>query len=258
MIKTSCIFLLLVPGPLLLPQTRTPETLESHEWPQQGLERVVLVADRDFNSANLQALFTRMVAERGDSSLLMTVTVLTDRGALHRDLKGGLDYSYAFWQREYNKYRGAIPASAQLISIRGNASMRIRYPSGQVEDARISGRSPTELGVGPATYRLARVNLLSSGPLRDTLAPTFYFWGPGPSESVGRALLERELAETGLTYAKVSLERAPVFEDDGEFPVLYPYQRIAAPPDEASYNANLRVHCSNEYGKITCLTYGGK
>ncbi|HEY6390095.1 MAG TPA: hypothetical protein VIX89_02385 [Bryobacteraceae bacterium] len=226
------------------------------------LVQTLIVPVTLFDHDKLRRLFLDSLETDGKNYPVMKIEVFTDPEAALGNFKGSTDIAYDAWRRMFDDYKTRTPQSAQLVSINGNASMRVRGKLGEIYTTVLSGQDPNILVIKSTNLHLAdfHARTLRVGRVgRPVLELAFYYWTPDRyNELTVKEALDERVATTGIPGASVSVEPSPWFIYQEEFPILYPYSLVKEPPNEQEYNSTFRPTCSTVFGSHTCFSFGKK
>jgi hypothetical protein len=163
------------------------------------------------------------------------------------------EVSYDSWRRIYDMAKLTSNEVAEVISVRGNAVLRMRDATGALTRKVLAGRDPLQVEVLGQHVELVYLDF-SNGFQSDT--PRFvgaYALTSGPlTEQVGLGLLgQLDRLLPGLRVA-VLIRNDTWFISSAGYPFYNPFVKDGVPPSEMEYNQTKTLFCGHLTGTPSC------
>lgn len=229
-------------------------------WPRMALDRTVIIPQASFTYDQVKARFLKILSDNKDCRIVR-VEVFTQEADATRGYKGWTDMSFENWSHIAQAYKDTLPESAQLISMEGNAGMRMHYASGDITEETLLGQSPYVRWAHNARLHLADISVSEMPGVTEDgeLVVDLFYWTEDSFDvEMTRALLTEQVAYMNVKRINVNMEHAPRFIYSDHFPVVFPYFAWKKLPSESEYNSELKASCSSVFGPVTCMSFGSK
>ncbi len=230
------------------------KTAKEQIWDQGVIVRRLIIPPPAFNAVTLQKLFESVLVSESPKNRIIKIEAFPDSEAEAGTFKDVIDGTYEIWRRLYDSASRNIRASAQLISVRGNALMRIRDEKGNVSATVISGADPSIMKVSGVEFQLADlvpVTELIGREGRPELVINLFYWTRARyEESTGKQLFGQSAASLGVGRVRVVVERWPLFVFETQFPLIYPFMQMQGVPSKKEYLNSYRIWCFTTEGGI--------
>lgn len=172
---------------------------------------------------------------------------------------GVTDVSFAEWRELYANTKKNLPAAAELVSIRGNAAVRIRNAEGQVSERVLSGRTPFIIsfhdervlirGLGlthvwnpdAASFATFEVFVQSSRP-----------WNLSEAQEFSRSYR----GKTNIADLVIQISNGWCFPGESNYPVVNRILPRLSPPTLEEFKRLHRFYCNDATGG--CRQSGGR
>jgi hypothetical protein len=234
---------------------------------QPFLTRVIVVPASEFSVPRLKARFEHFLSAEGESVQTQIVRVYCHEQDKSSAYKYTNEVNYKRWKQWYEDY--IIPPSAELLSIGGNAAMRVRLPDGTVDFLILRGSDPYAFKIGEEEFHLLHIIARDTVPFD---AASYARWKKGKegfrstlelfvlsdqdvTTELAKAIAERLRVTTGAGQVSVSIRKDIWFITDEDFPIAYPYATIASPPTKERYLSSPTTYCQATLGQVNCSSY---
>lgn len=237
----------------------------SEEAQPQIVMRDIIVADHEFTLFQLEKRFRGLLRQEGAVPRVLKVEAFTDPKTVSGTFKYTSDVSYEAWLAWYLDYAKAIPSSAELLVINGNAAMRVRDASGAIQTLVLEGSNPYALNAGGIDFYLLHLAASKSAPITSkkwderTYVSTlslFLVTQGNVNQKVAEAVSEKLRAMTGVEQATVEIRSDAWFIRDEAFPIVSPYVKLGTPPTKEEYEHSRQWSCIANSEGVQCSISG--
>jgi len=155
--------------------------------------------------------------------------------------------SYKQWMVFYTRAAQAAHPTAEMVSVNGNAVLRVQDINGRETEKSLAGNNPLRFELDGASFEVLVINSRPAAPLdacKPSLSMSVYVKSSAPLDLKKTDDATREIA--GLFRSKsivTNFRNDTWFISFGGFPVIYPFSTDTTPPTEDAYNASRAFTC---------------
>ncbi len=224
------------------------------------LVRLQILPSSKFNLTDMERIARQFLGGPAKTHKTAVLLAYADRTVAAQEA-ATCEGNYLQWKLFYDNFPKGPLLAANVISLQGDAVLRLRAFDGRIVRRVLSGKDPTQISVGDFPFEI----LFVSARIRSRLERC---GTPGALDPVlfvaTSAVLNKDLCEgvtswltsrLGVKYIWVEFANAPWFPCDGRFPLHYPFSLPEPPPSEdALYGSpgfSCTIFCD---GKPKCLS----
>lgn len=212
------------------------------------LIQVRTLPESAFTLVKMRRLADEFLSSDATAHSIAVLSVYADPDVAAREAGAICDGGYRQWRTYYDDFPKARLLAASVISIRGDAVLRLRTLLGIIHQV-ISGTDPTSVSVGRDQFEILSISGRSRSRfegcgIAGVVEPVLYL---KTDATLSESLCERAtstLAERlGRKYISTTFRNDRWFLC-GQFPIVYPYSSFKKPPTRATYNSLPELACS--------------
>jgi hypothetical protein len=211
----------------------------------------VVVSKGTFDERNLERLARAELGKRPRRNFTQLV-VYGDRGGA--PLPKPAHTTYDYWRGLYDSASRGTNQIAEMISIGGNAVLRIHDTSGKVIRRVLAGRDPLKLDVSGQAFEIVYLSFTAPSPYILQRIDVYLSTSGPLSEEAGLRLLQ------SLQPIFPDLEVALYIRNDSWFiyqptyPFANPFSEDLNPPSVDEYSKTRTLRCGRWSGVTSCRT----
>ena len=160
--------------------------------------------------------------------------------------------SYESWRRMYNLVSQSTNEIAEVISIKGNAIMRMHKADGAVVNSILAGKNPLELPVGNDQYNIVYFAFGSAGRFAAQNVDIYIKTTAALDPSIGLILLRKLEPLFPALQVSVAIRRDAWFIFQPGYPFLNPFAEDLNPPTADEYKRTQILVCGHWTGSASC------
>jgi len=160
--------------------------------------------------------------------------------------------TYDYWSRMYRSLSQSPNEIAEMISIGGNAVLRMRDGAGAIHRRVLAGRDPLQLEVEGDQFEVLYIAFSTPGPYILQRADVYIRTDALLKTEAGLELLRR--LQTLFTDLEVSIfaRNDPWFIYEPTYPFVNPFVENQSPPTPEEYGKGQTLNCGRISGSPSC------
>jgi hypothetical protein len=228
----------------------------------RSLIRTRILSNSAFDLTAAERLARQFLDDAGPKRALARLSMYDRRDVAIRESGGMCEGTYLRWRAQYDSFPKRPLIAADVISVTGNAALRLRSRDGSVTRQVLRGTDPTQIVVGGASFDIlyitGRVRSRFEGcGMSGTIDPVLFLKAASVlSPAVCQRVTSWLAAKLGVRYLWTEFRNDHWFVCS-QFPVVFPFSRLEPlPPDTVladSPGYGCSIPCE---GPASCLSTG--
>jgi hypothetical protein len=220
---------------------------------QRTLDEAFQVPAAEFTEGRVLDLCQAFLAASSGYSVARYF-VVTDRADAIENLRGPRvsDIDFPDWRRRYEGASPHPPATAELIKVRDQAVVRLRFDDGEIRQQVIGVGNPLQIDLHGEALRVLEVSPIPPGVVMRAPYPGgahFYVQTPRPwtltlAEEFNRFLQAR----AGLANVAITIEDGWWFAGEPTYPIYNRFLPYMEPPSFEEFKRHTRFYCQDLSG----------
>lgn len=226
---------------------------------QETLDQATQISLSEFNERRLLDLCKAFIDANPSYKVLRYFVVTDAKDAVERLRGPGVtDIEFPDWLRRYKLESPTPPPTAELIKVRDQAVVRLRFPNGEITQRVIGAGNPLQVSFRGETVKVLGISLTPPG--RVMLKPypggahffvqTSHPWTQMFVEDFEKLLRQK----TELANVAISLEDGWWFAGEPTYPIYNRFMPYIDPPDFGEFKRHTRFYCDDLSG--SCIQTG--
>lgn len=235
---------------LLSPPTQQAKTIREARGPQIVDASMVIPATQ-FSEPRIITMCKHFLAANRAVGMVRLLISTDTQDVLSMGGGGVTDVSFAEWRELYAKANQSLPAAAELVSIRGNAAVRMRTADGKVSERVLSGRTPFIISFHDERVLIRGLGLTHVwNPDAASFATFEVFvqsprpWNLSEAEEFSRSYR----AKTNIADLVIQISNGWYFPGETNYPVVNRFLPRLSPPSLEEFKRLHRFYCNDATG----------
>ncbi len=207
---------------------------------------ILIVPEGTFKKADLLKLANKYMTTNAEVQLLQ-VGIFTAENVAHDFMgKNVFDTTFSVWKTQVeNRLTEHTVCAAVLLKYGSSATLKVRYPNGQIEEIIISGANTFQPNLDKLPMHLQHVSFVNEGFGKGKrLVAHFYCTvGSRVSSSEASKLARSLLLLVGTSRIEVHLREDEWFIFDAHYPWVNLFAQTQVPPTESEAKRSVEFLC---------------
>jgi hypothetical protein len=211
--------------------------------------QVRMLPQSAFTLVEMRTVADEFLKSDATAHSIAVLSVYEDGDVAAREAGAICEGGYTQWRAYYDDFPKGRLLAGSVISIRGDAVLRLRTIEGAIIRQVISGTDPTNVSAGGDQFEIMSISGRSRSRFEGcgvagVVEPVLYLKTDATlSESLCKRATSILVERLGRTYILTHFRNDAWFLC-GQFPIVYPYSPFERPPTKVAYSALPELACS--------------
>lgn len=243
---------------LLSPPSQQAKTIREVRGPQI-IDASMVIPATLFSESGIIMICNNFLAANRVAGMVRLLISTDAQDMLSMGGGGVTDVSFAEWLELYANAKQNLPAAAELVSVRGNAAVRIRSADGKVSERVLSGRTPFIISFHDELVLIRGLGLTHVWNPDAASFATFEVFVQSPRPwnlSEAQEFSRSYRAKTNIADLVIQISNGWYFPGESNYPVANRFLPRLSPPTLEEFKRLHRFYCNDATGG--CRQSGGR